>query len=58
LIGASVFPAQKTTSPLPTTWGTRLLARLLVCSLSAMLAATLVKLSGRRPARPGRSSGP
>jgi hypothetical protein len=58
LIGASVFPAQKTTSPLSTTWGTRLLARLLVCSLSAMLAAALVNLSGRRPAGASQSSRP
>ena len=49
LIGAMVFPGDQTTNPLSVTWRTRLLARLLVATLGAVAAATVVSAARRSP---------
>jgi hypothetical protein len=49
MIGAIAFAGDKTTIPLATTWKARLLARLLVATLSAMLAAVVINMGTRRP---------
>jgi hypothetical protein len=59
MIGALAFPLADTPRPLSLTWGTRLLARLLVTTLAAAGAAALVTHeSSRRPAsHPESNSG-
>jgi hypothetical protein len=52
MIGAMAFPTDKITYPLATTWAARLLARLLVASLSALIAAVVINMQGRRPSTP------
>ena len=47
LTGAMVFADHMTTNPLSLTWSTRLLARLLVATLSAVMAAVFVSTAGR-----------
>ena len=49
LIGATAFPTDKTTYPLATIWIARLLARLLVATLSGLLAAVVINTAARRP---------
>jgi len=55
IIGASIFPAAKTTNPISLTWETRLVARLLVSTLAGLFTAAVVNMPGRRRtvARPG-----
>jgi hypothetical protein len=48
MIGALVFPLADTPRPLSLTWGTRLLARLLVTTLAAAGAAALVTFESSR----------
>jgi hypothetical protein len=50
LIGAIAFPQDNTSSPQATIWIARLLARLLVATLSSLLAAVAVSTVARRPA--------
>jgi hypothetical protein len=50
LIGAAAFPADRTAYPLAITWNARLLARLIVATLSASSAAVVINMQGRRPA--------
>jgi hypothetical protein len=50
LIGATAFPQDMTTSPLATLWIPRFLARLLVATLSGLLAAVAISTAARRPA--------
>jgi hypothetical protein len=45
IIGAAVIPADKTTNPLPITWEARLLARILVTTLSALFAAVVANMN-------------
>jgi hypothetical protein len=52
MIGAAALPADKTTSPLAMTGTARLLARLLVATLSAMLAAVVINMAAWRPTGP------
>ena len=52
LIGAVAFPGAMTDDPISRTWGTRLMARLLV-TMATAAAVSLVL-----PARPGEPSGP
>jgi hypothetical protein len=55
-IGALAFPLADTPRPLSLTWGSRLLARLLVATLAAAGAAAVVTLeTSRRPAPPPES---
>jgi hypothetical protein len=56
MIGAMAFPAAKTTSPISFTWTSRLLARLLVASMTGLVAAAIVK--GPDPRRPGTQPKP
>ncbi len=49
VIGAMAFPTGKTTIPLPIDGKVRLLARLLVATLSGMLAAVVINMQGRQP---------
>ena len=49
LIGATAFPLDKTTSPLATTWIARLLARMLVATLSGLLAAVAINMQDGSP---------
>ena len=48
MIGAAAMPAAKTTSPLAITWEARLLARMLVATLSALFAAIVVNMKARK----------
>ena len=48
LTGAMVFADHMTTNPLSLTWSTRLLARLLVATLSAVMAAVFVSTAAGR----------
>jgi hypothetical protein len=52
LMGAMVFPDHMTTSPLSLTWSTRLLARLLVATLAAVMAAAFVSPASRHTGGP------
>jgi len=55
MIGATAFPHDLTTSPLATIWIPRLLARLLVATLSGLLAAVVINTAARRPAGQSRT---
>jgi hypothetical protein len=48
MIGAATMSTSKTTSPLPLSWEARLLARMLVATLSGLLAAVVVNMKGRQ----------
>ncbi len=56
IVGVAMFPASKTTSPISLTWNTRLLARMLVASLSGLLAAAVVNMPDRRHVKVKSSS--
>ena len=56
MIGATAFPLADTPRPLSLTWGTRLLARLLVTTLVAVGASALVTLEPARRPAPGPPS--
>jgi hypothetical protein len=47
-VGALIFSESQTTRPISSTWNTRLLARLLVASLSGSLAAAVSNMPDRR----------
>jgi len=51
MMAAALFPHDNTTSPLPINWMARLLARLLVATLSGLMAALVMNMSARRPAK-------
>jgi hypothetical protein len=55
LIGATAFPQDQTTSPLPTIWIPRLLARLLVATLAGLLTVVVINTAPRRPAGPSQT---
>jgi hypothetical protein len=48
MIGAAAFPTARTTSPLPNSWHARLLARFLVATLTALLAAVVIHAAAPR----------
>ena len=52
VIGALVFPEGETTRPISATWGTRLMARLLLATLTAAGIAAIVTSEPRASARP------